>query len=255
MYHLRPEEMATLNDIQGVIAKYDMAIGKVIQLVNSGASAQEIDHSVKINDALALGGLKQMSRTIFAVNNHNAATVNNLIDTISGYVNSNAVITLVAVGILFVLSYWTLFLRVIKPIEGINETMQVLAKGAEQTEIPGSTYKDEIEDMATALRIFKDHMIESSRLAQERREAEEQGREILEQSKVERQRAEELTQMKQEASYKLKEQRLHSYKQRLRRDAEKAQHSAELITERERQQAKKLRQSIELSRYKDHPIL
>ncbi len=78
------------------------------------------------------------------------------------------------VGVLVViLGIWLIFGRVItRPLTRMTEAMRRLAGGDKTIEVPAPDRADEIGEMATAVRVFKDHMIEGDRLRAEKRETE-----------------------------------------------------------------------------------
>ena len=59
------------------------------------------------------------------------------------------------------------------PIQGMTEAMVSLAGGNTSTSIPGVGRADEVGEMADAVQVFKDNMIEAERLRAEQAEAEE----------------------------------------------------------------------------------
>lgn len=63
-------------------------------------------------------------------------------------------------------------IRVLRPIGSMTAAMGVLANGDTAVEIPGVTRTDEIGQMAGAVQVFKDSMIEAERLRREQAEAE-----------------------------------------------------------------------------------
>jgi methyl-accepting chemotaxis protein len=79
----------------------------------------------------------------------------------------------VAAVLLTILGIWLLLGRVItRPLTGMTAAMRRLADGDRAVELPTQTRADEIGDMAAAVRVFKDSMIEGDRLRGERSEAE-----------------------------------------------------------------------------------
>jgi methyl-accepting chemotaxis protein len=73
-------------------------------------------------------------------------------------------------GITFIVSLgatWLLVRMVAVPIRRMTDTMRSLASGDKSVEIPGVGRKDEIGQMADAVTVFKNNMIEAERLAAE----------------------------------------------------------------------------------------
>jgi methyl-accepting chemotaxis protein len=76
---------------------------------------------------------------------------------------------LVALGIALALSR-----AIVKPVRGMTVVMGDLAKGNMAVTVPGVGRGDEIGDMASALNVFKDGMIEAQRLREEQERAKEE---------------------------------------------------------------------------------
>jgi len=78
------------------------------------------------------------------------------------------------VALLTILFAWSLAKGISRPISDMTSAMKLLAEGDKNTEIPGTNRKDELGQMAGAVQVFKDNMIEAERLAaeQEKRRAE-----------------------------------------------------------------------------------
>ncbi len=60
---------------------------------------------------------------------------------------------------------------IIRPLSRMTKAMLRLAEGDESTEIPAQHRQDEIGEMAGAVRVFKEHMIEASQLRAEQKNA------------------------------------------------------------------------------------
>jgi methyl-accepting chemotaxis protein len=75
--------------------------------------------------------------------------------------------------ILTVISFLVAFRRILGPLNAMTGTMMRLACGDKTVEIPGTKEKDEIGEMAEAVQVFKDNMIEADRLRIERSETEQ----------------------------------------------------------------------------------
>jgi methyl-accepting chemotaxis protein len=74
----------------------------------------------------------------------------------------------VLVGIVFA---WTMGRSIAGPVTAMTQVMQRLAGGDRSVHIPGRDHADEVGDMAKAVEVFRQSMIESDRLAAEQREA------------------------------------------------------------------------------------
>jgi methyl-accepting chemotaxis protein len=64
---------------------------------------------------------------------------------------------------------WLIGGSIVKPVSGMTRAMKKLAGGDKSAEIPAQDAKDEIGEMAQAVHVFKESMIEADRLAAEQR--------------------------------------------------------------------------------------
>jgi len=84
------------------------------------------------------------------------------------------VIVAVVVAIMIGLAAaWLIGFGISRPVSAITTAMQKLAEGDKTIAIPAEGQKDEIGDMAAALKVFKDSMIETERLQAEQAAAQE----------------------------------------------------------------------------------
>ena len=83
----------------------------------------------------------------------------------------NMVILLAGLA-LAAISLWVAFRRILGPLNAMTGTMTRLAEGDKTVDIPGLERTDEIGEMATAVQVFKDNMIETERLRAEQSESE-----------------------------------------------------------------------------------
>jgi len=86
------------------------------------------------------------------------------------------VIVLIVSAVAFVLGIlaaWLIGTGISRPIQAMTGTMTRLAGKDMAVEIPATDHKDEVGDMAKAVQVFKDNMIEADRLAEEQRKAQE----------------------------------------------------------------------------------
>jgi methyl-accepting chemotaxis protein len=67
---------------------------------------------------------------------------------------------------------WLTARSIVRPVRGMTDTMDRLSKGDTSVAVPGVGRHDEIGEMAGAVQVFKDNMIETERLRAEQAEAE-----------------------------------------------------------------------------------
>ncbi len=68
------------------------------------------------------------------------------------------------------LIYFVLIRRTVQPVTSLTGTMRKLADGDTAIDIPEASYKDEIADMVSAVKVFRENAIERGRLEAERAE-------------------------------------------------------------------------------------
>ncbi|MDX9861929.1 MAG: methyl-accepting chemotaxis protein [Rhodospirillales bacterium] len=86
------------------------------------------------------------------------------------------IIALVAAAValvLGILAAWLIGTGISRPIQAMTGAMTRLAGKDMEVDIPATDHKDEVGDMAKAVQVFKDNMIEADRLAEEQRKAQE----------------------------------------------------------------------------------
>jgi methyl-accepting chemotaxis protein len=90
--------------------------------------------------------------------------------------SSMIMIGAVVIGLLLLAITLLVTRSVTRPIGGLVAAMNDLAKGNLRTEVPGVGRRDEMGDMAGAVQVFKDSMIEADGLRAEQAQIAEQGR-------------------------------------------------------------------------------
>ncbi|MFO1190458.1 MAG: methyl-accepting chemotaxis protein [Alphaproteobacteria bacterium] len=115
-------------------------------------------------DGVRTGGLKGRQRQMLA---ESTQTVMNSIDIL-------AMVQWLLLGIGLVASGGITYLTsrsIVNPIKSMTDAMQTLAGGDKTVEVPAQNRADEVGEMAAAVQIFKDSMIEADRLKAEQAEA------------------------------------------------------------------------------------
>ncbi|MEJ0072003.1 MAG: methyl-accepting chemotaxis protein [Pseudomonadota bacterium] len=82
------------------------------------------------------------------------------------YLEIVAVLVILVLGAILAI---TICNSIARPLGAMNGAMRKMAEGNTETEVPGLDRRDEIGDMAQALRVFKENMIERQRLAERER--------------------------------------------------------------------------------------
>ncbi len=111
---------------------------------------------------------------------------------------TTSIILLIAVVILGLGAGFIVLSRVIRPINALSETMDVLAQGNLDVEIPFADHRDEMGDMASSVQVFKDNAIARRTMEAQQREQEEEDRKRKEEEAEEKRRQEEERRVREE---------------------------------------------------------
>ncbi|MBE0530721.1 MAG: MCP four helix bundle domain-containing protein [Rhodospirillales bacterium] len=84
-----------------------------------------------------------------------------------------AVVASVVGFVLGIMAAWAIGNGISRPIQAMTSAMTRLAGKDMEVAIPATDHKDEVGDMAKAVQVFKDNMIEADRLAEEQRKTQE----------------------------------------------------------------------------------
>jgi methyl-accepting chemotaxis protein len=100
--------------------------------------------------------------------------VKNIDDLVAIADHTQTFLIIATLAVLFVAVVVALFVafRLSKPIVSITRTMETLSAGNTAVEVPGMGRRDEIGQMASAVQVFKQNMIDAERLRIEQKEAE-----------------------------------------------------------------------------------
>jgi methyl-accepting chemotaxis protein len=173
--------LAIGEDLSGVAAAKDMKPAELAELADGADKIAEIDADAR-----------QMSTSLLSVNdtmlNENAKAASDLKRE-----SSFALITLAAVASVSVLAAgaltaWISQTKIAKPLSRLSLQMQALAEGDLDVEISGHNRKDEIGEMARAVKVFKEHA--QQRVALERAAVAERGHNEAERERAAAERAE-----------------------------------------------------------------
>jgi methyl-accepting chemotaxis protein len=135
---------------------------------------EELDRATAITDALRKISMDLDKLTVNVTGIVGAHRVEEMQHSISTLESVTAKSNMMLGGISFIIllaAGWFAIWRLAKPLGRITNAMRVLSKGETNIEIP-TAGNDEIGEMARAVAIFKDNMIENERLQIEQREAE-----------------------------------------------------------------------------------
>tara|TARA_B100000315_G_scaffold33053_1_gene27739 strand:- start:3444 stop:5144 length:1701 start_codon:yes stop_codon:yes gene_type:complete len=152
-------ENVALDDISKTISEYSKTLETVRLSIRNKDSIENIDKKVFVDDALALRGLRTLDREVSLRIDLQAVAISDSLKKISALgkvttIGVSLLILSIVILLLFLIQY-----SFINPIAGITETMNYLANGQYDKEVPGTNLKNEMGMMARAVQIFKENSI------------------------------------------------------------------------------------------------
>ncbi len=160
-------EEASLNAVQDVVQAYADMLKVAVEMAREGASPQEIDAVVKIDDNPALAALADLVTELRNQRQTQQGRINFLVDEATGFIWTAAIISGILLTFMTFSFIWFARVRIIRPLGRLGGAMDVLARGDTGIAIPALEQTDEIGEMARAVQVFKDNAIEKTRLEQE----------------------------------------------------------------------------------------
>ena len=152
---LNAEETKALDIIAQTVNKYESSLEMAVRMVNEGASSDEIDGRVKIDDGPALRALSVLrseidmalasSAEFMHETSDEAITLAEVLASVIGILMVSSVICLI----------WFFQRRLIGPVKRMTDCMTELAKNKFDVEIPNIDHRDETGDMARAVQVFR----------------------------------------------------------------------------------------------------
>ncbi|MEQ9559918.1 MAG: methyl-accepting chemotaxis protein [Rhodospirillales bacterium] len=168
-----------LDGLISVIAAYGKAAEAVLAQAAEGASPQDIDQALSIDDSALTGALEGLKAEIKTQLDAKSQAVEDTLEGVRRLVQISVWITVVMLTVLVVGSYWLLNFRVRAPIMAITGAMNDLAGGNLDAEIPGLGQKTEVGEMASAVQVFKENAVEVHRMSSQRETEERRNRRRL----------------------------------------------------------------------------
>lgn len=163
-------ESEALDKIASVFARYSAAVEIAEIMAIEGATPSEVNSAIRISDQPALKGLDVLDRELRAAREQSAAIVNEtaqnlILTTLSLGVGLGLLLLMSIAGLL-----WFSFGRIVRPLGKLGSSMQSLAEGNIETDIPCAEWKDEVGAMARTVQVFKDNAINKARMEAEQEE-------------------------------------------------------------------------------------
>ena len=150
-----------------------LALGKTYSAAFDEAAAAVVARNDLINNTLNKIGPK-MANEAMELMNTNKAEQDNLGPIASAELEDGVVVTLTISIVAILIGIAMAFLvsrSITAPIGSMTLAMGILAAGNTSAEIPAQGRKDEVGNMAAAVQVFKENMIEADRLRREQEEA------------------------------------------------------------------------------------
>jgi len=169
---INDKEKAALTALEKVIGEYRISLEKAENMASVGKTSEEIDNAIKIDNAPAMGALQVLTDEFDLQRTTVSAAVRKEVNKVRSF----AIVGAIGIGFVFLLLtsgfVWFTRRRLSGPLNKLNRVMRTLADGDKTVKVPNFTSADEIGDMAGAVRVFKENMMETERLQTEQREAE-----------------------------------------------------------------------------------
>ncbi len=144
-------EKNALAEIHGMVLRYADNLIMAENMVRAGATSQQIDKAIMIDDGPAIAALRlldnelQMARTMSANNVYRSVSV------VKELANAADFIVTVLLGLLIVSFLWFTHSRLVKPLTRLGNAMEALAAGDSGVTIPDQDRNDEIGAMARSV--------------------------------------------------------------------------------------------------------
>jgi methyl-accepting chemotaxis protein len=156
---------------EGVVSLFE---GKMLPLLRQ---VQGINPQIQDLDGQIDAVTADLTKAMVAYREANIADAHATDETFDGTGSNAGIMLMIVAGIAIVVALGIAFglsRAIVKPVRGMTVVMGDLAKGNMAVTVPGVGRSDEIGDMAGALNVFKNGMIEAQRLREEQERAKEQ---------------------------------------------------------------------------------
>jgi TMAO reductase system sensor TorS len=154
-----PEERTALATLAETVAAYAQALRTAANMAETGATPEEVDAAIRIDDAPALAAMNALAMAVDRHNRARAEALSGNLDTVKIVALSVFALAAAVTAGLIGLAYFVLYRRITRPVRRITETMTRLADGEHDIKIPATRRQDEIGEMARALEHFKQNVV------------------------------------------------------------------------------------------------
>jgi methyl-accepting chemotaxis protein len=159
------DELATWQKASALIEQYAELWDQIAVLSKNNQNDQARDMVLGEGEQ-AVGQIRGMLQELVALNQKGGTDASERGDEEYLWARLLMICVAVFVALLTVAFSFILSRGIATPIVNMTDTMSRLASGDKSVEIPGIERKDEIGEMADAVQVFRDNMIETERLAE-----------------------------------------------------------------------------------------
>lgn len=167
-------ERAAIKNLGDVLNQYTDATVVAERLVAAKAAPANIDRAIRIDDGPALAALETLDQHLFAEHNSTAHLTELSLQRVKAISLIGTFGAALLLAALIFIVFWLARTQLLTPIENLNRVMRALADGDHAIRVPYLDAKNEIGEVAGAVQVFKETVIHTDRLEQDRRRQEEE---------------------------------------------------------------------------------
>jgi methyl-accepting chemotaxis protein len=160
-----PARLAKAKEMDTALASLEVKEEKLNEFKGANSELDRPEARQALSEAgAAAGQIDSIGESLSEAYEHAAKTADtDALDEMASA--TNIAITLGVTSILLgMILAFVIARSIARPIQAITGSMRIIAAGNTEAEIPGAGRKDEVGDMAGAVKVFKDSMIEAARL-------------------------------------------------------------------------------------------
>ncbi|MCP3972672.1 MAG: methyl-accepting chemotaxis protein [Rhodobacteraceae bacterium] len=186
---LSDDEVAALKAIEGTISAYESGLATAIRLVNDGRSPREIDSSVKVADSPAIEGLAVLEKVISTETAQAQGVLTDVLVATRLYSIFAAIAVVLLLSGLAMTAYLLLVRKVAQPARHLAGELEKLAAGKIDIDVEDLIGDTEIGLIARASGTFRQNILESKVLEEEKEAAAEREKKLLQENSEQEKKA------------------------------------------------------------------
>lgn len=161
------EEQNNITAIRSVFKTYQKAVIQSQTFVRDGKTPKGIDQHIKIDDAPALQALQALDNILTRLQQKDETVLVTNIDHLRQTFKLTGVIQSFYFIALMIWLFWFTRYRLLRPLSSLQITMQKLAQGNLDVDVPSMPSQDEMNAMALTVQTFKENASQIRILEQE----------------------------------------------------------------------------------------